>query len=226
MHIGHNHSTKYHIEQDNQTYDLDSVDEEKDLGVITTHDLKFSKQCNEAAKKAMRVLGLVKRYFRNLDIATFRLLYKSFIRLHLEYSVQAWSPCLRSDIDCLEKVQRRATKLVQGFQNMCYEERLRRLDLTTLEKRRIRGDLIETFKIVTNRENIDSRQFFTVRESLHELRGHRYTLYKPQCHLSVRQHFFSHRVINSWNSLPDDVVSATSVNSFKSRVDKCSDWGI
>jgi len=109
---------------------------------------------------------------------------------------------------------------------MCYEERLRRLGLATLEKRRIRGDLIETFKIVTNRENIDSRQFFTVRESLHELRGHRYTLYKPRCHLSVRQHFFSHRVINSWNSLPDDVVSARSVNSFKSMVDKCSDWGI
>jgi len=112
MHIGHNHSTKYHIEQDNQTYDLDSVDEEKDLGVITIHDLKFSKQCNEAAKKAMRVLGLVKRHFYNPDIATFRLLYKSFIRPHLEYSVQAWSPCLRRDIDCLEKVQRRATKLV------------------------------------------------------------------------------------------------------------------
>ena len=135
--------------------------EQKPARVAFIWILKFSKQCNEAAKKAMRVLGLVKRHFRNPDMATFRLLYKSFIRPHLEYSVQAWSPCLRRDIDCLEKVQRRATKLVQGFQNMCYEERLRRLGLTTLKKRCIRGDLIETFKIVTNRENIDSRQFFT-----------------------------------------------------------------
>jgi len=73
--------------QDNQTCDLNLVDEEKDLGVITTHDLKFSKQCNEAAKKTMKVLGLIKGHFCNPDIATFRLLYKSFIRPHLEHSV-------------------------------------------------------------------------------------------------------------------------------------------
>jgi len=86
--------------------------------IITSNDLKFSKQCNEAARKAMNVLRLIKRHFFKLDIPTFRILYKSFVKSHLEYSIQAWSPYLRKDIDVLEKIQRRATKLVIGMKKM------------------------------------------------------------------------------------------------------------
>ena len=120
MHIGHKQNTEYFIEQDNQKCKLEAVHEEKDLGIIITKDLKVSKQCNEAARKAMNVLRLIKRHFFRPDIATFRILYNSFIRPHLEYSIQAWSPYLRKDINIMEKVQRRATKLVNGLKHVGY----------------------------------------------------------------------------------------------------------
>jgi len=81
----------------------------------------------------------------------YKILYKSYVRPLLEFSIQAWSPSLRKDINCLEQVQRRATKLVVGLKRLEYADRLHELGLTTLEKRRLRGDLIETFKIVTGR---------------------------------------------------------------------------
>jgi len=87
------------------------MDEEKDLGVIT-NSLSVSMQCAEAAKKEMKIPGLVRRQFKNMDRECFTLLYKTFIRPHLEYAIQFWSPYMKRDIECLEKVQRRATKLV------------------------------------------------------------------------------------------------------------------
>ena len=104
--------------------------------------------------------------------------------------------------------------------------RLRRLGLTTLEKRRLRGDLIETYKILTGKESIDSGNFFTLNEGLHNLRGHKYKLYKDRSHLNIRKFFFSQRIVDSWNKLPVHVVEAETVNCFKCRLDKCSSWGV
>jgi len=89
MHIDHTYDTEYYIEQDSQRWKLETVQEEKDLGIITTKDLKFS---NEAARKAVNVLRLIKRHFFKFDIPTFRILYKSFVRSHIEYAIQAMVP--------------------------------------------------------------------------------------------------------------------------------------
>jgi len=124
MHISHTYDTEYYIEQDSRRWKLETVQEEKDFEIITTNDLKFSKQCNEVAKKAMNVPGvlrLTKRHFFKLNIPTFKILYKSFFRSH---SIQAWSPYLWKDIDVLEKIKQRATKLVIGMKHVLYEERL------------------------------------------------------------------------------------------------------
>ena len=104
-------------------------------------------------------------------------LYKAIVRPHLEYCIQAWNPYLRKDVDMLEKIQRRATKLIPGLRDLTYEERLKECGLTTLETRRLRGDQIEVFKILNGYENIDSNIFFEIKESK-ITRGHNYTLVK------------------------------------------------
>jgi len=100
----------------------------------------------------------------------------------MEFCIQAWSPYLQKDIQCLEKIQR-TTKMVYGLKDTAYDDRLKFLGLLSLENRRLRGDLIEVFKILTEREKVDKKQFFTISEFSH-LRGHSLKLSKPR---STRQ---------------------------------------
>jgi len=109
----------------------------------------------KAAAKAHSVLtGLVRRHFKRLDKENFMLLYKSYIRPQVEYCIQSWSPYLQKYIACLEKVQRRATKLVAGLKNMSYRDRLSRLGLSTLEKRRARGILLRPISYSQERREV------------------------------------------------------------------------
>ncbi len=135
---------------------LDSVQCVKDLGVSTASNLKFSQQCKDAAGKANRMLGFINRNFsfKNKDIIV--PLYISLVRPHLDYAVQFWSPHHTKDIPKLEAVQRRATKMITFLRNKSYEERLENLNLSSLEKRRLRGKLIECFKIFKGFTNIDA----------------------------------------------------------------------
>src|SRR5664279_2088459 len=144
MHIGHKLDTRYSMTDESGTMELQVVRNEKDLGVYFTDDLKPSTQCTKAVGKARSILAMVHRNFRRLDREDFLLIYKTYIRPHLEFCTQAWSPHLTKDIQCLERVQRTATKLVPQLKKLSYSERICRLGLTTLEKRRSRGDLIET----------------------------------------------------------------------------------
>jgi len=97
--------------------ELESVHQERDLGVITTSDLKSSSQCTKSAATARKVIDMVRRTFKNLDIEDFRLLYKTYIRPHLEFCIQAWSPHFVKDITILENVQKAATNLVRDCGN-------------------------------------------------------------------------------------------------------------
>jgi ribonuclease P/MRP protein subunit RPP40 len=144
-------------------------------------------------------------------------LYKCLIRPRLEYAVQAWRPYLQKDIDLIEGVQRRATKLVVGMREKSYEERLKFLDMTTLETRRVRGDLIEVFKIMKGLEDVNKEKFFTTDKGC--TRGHELKLYKPNCRLDCRKYAFSHRIINMWNSLPSNTIACNTVYSFKRKID-------
>ena len=110
-------------------------EEERDLGVIVHKSLKSSRQCAEAAKKANRILGIVKRTIVSRDKEIIMRIYKTIVRPHLEYCVQAWSPHLKKDIEILERVQRRATKMVKECQRLSYEERIKYCGLTTLDTR-------------------------------------------------------------------------------------------
>jgi len=142
------------------------------------------------------------------------------LRPHLEYCVRVWSPHFKKDIECLETIQRRATKLVKGLKPKSYEERLKSLGLYSLQQRRLRGDMIETFKILTGKERVDSQSFFQLATASHNLRGHSLKLFLPRCSTTVRKMFFSTRVVSHWNALPQHVIVSPSVNSFKNRLDK------
>ena len=193
---------------------------EKDLGVIIDDALSFKEHVKRSLSKANQALGIVKRTFNYLNTELFKNLYVTFIRPHLEYCVQAWSPHLRGEIEELEKFQRRATKTVPALEDLPYEERLEKLGLTTLEERRARGDLIETFKILNDYENVDKRKFFENRVYGGDIRGHRQMLQKHQVNKEKRRNFFSQRVIDKWNSLQEIVIESTTVNQFKNRLDK------
>jgi len=138
---------------------LSAVEEERDLGVTVDKSLKSSRPCAKVAAAANAVLGMIYRTFLCKDKELILELYKSLVRPRLEYCIQAWRPYLTKDINVLERVQKRATKLTSGLSEMGYEERLKMLGLTTLESRWLRWDLIELFKILKGYKNIDQEVF-------------------------------------------------------------------
>ena len=108
----------------------------------------------DAAKKASSALGIIKRTFSTFEIYSVALLNKTYVRCHMKYCVQAWNLYYRKDIDILEKIQIRATKMVPELSHLLYSDILNRLKLTSLEDRRQRGDLIEAYKIISGKENV------------------------------------------------------------------------
>ena len=197
---------------------LGTTVKEKDLGVTISADMKVSEQCGIAASKGNQILGLIRRNITYKGKKLIIPLYKAIVRPHLEYCIQAWRPYRKKDIDTLERIQRRATKMIPELRDLSYEERLKECGLTTLETRRLRGDQIEVFKILNGYENIDRNMFFSLKKDS-RTRGHEVKLVKDQCRLDIRKHSFSQRTINEWNKLSTDCVTASSVNMFKNKVD-------
>ena len=215
LHLGKGNQ-RHSYKMDN--LDLDPTSEEKDLGVLIDDQLKFSSHVSKAVKKASRMLGLIKTVIKYKDQTTIPMLFKSLVRPHLEYGNLIWCPRWKKDQLEVEKVQRRATKLIPSISQLPYQQRLRELKLPSLHHRRRRGDMIQVFKIMTAVERISADDFF--QKSNTNLRGHEYKLYKRKSITSLRQHSFSRRVIDEWNSLPAHVVNSDSVDQFKNHIDK------
>ena len=191
---------------------------ERDLGVIIDCKLCFNQQVSQSTAKANRTVGIIRRSFDYLTESTFVQLYKSLVRPVLEYGHSVWNP--QSKLLCceIEDVQRRATKLLSSLKDKPYPERLRSLGLPCLEHRRCRGDMIEVYKYLHDSYDTQ-RPHFDHPSEHHSLRGNSLKLYKKCFRLNVRGHFFSNRATTTWNNLPDSVVSAPSLNAFKSRLD-------
>ncbi|KAI8517532.1 hypothetical protein Bbelb_035490 [Branchiostoma belcheri] len=215
MHIGYGNPCQ---EYEMQGRTLEDTSEERDLGVIVDKKLKFHAHCNTAAGKAFRTLGLIRKSFQRLDETTVPLLYKTMVRPIIEYGNAIWGPYLKGDQELLDRVQHKATRLIPGFDEISYEDRLRRLKLPTLGYRRKRGDMIQIFKFVKGFDRVDPNSLFNFNVD-GRTRGHSYKIVKPQAKKSTRANFFSVRTVNSWNSLPAEVVAAETVNIFKSKID-------
>jgi hypothetical protein len=201
---------------------LATTDNEKDLGIYVSSTAKPSFQCAQAAKKANQILGQIMRSFKCRDKDSIVKLYTSYVRPHLEYAIPAWCPYTAGDITLLEKVQKRALRQISNLTGT-YEEKLSKTGLTTLQQRRVRGDAIETFKILRGFSNVNSDIWFDyhIRDDGVQTRlsADNLALKTKRPRLDVRKHFFSVRVVNTWNRLPLEVRQANNVNKFKNLYD-------
>ena len=157
---------------------MEKVSEEKDLGITIDRNLTFAKNISEKVTKANQVMGMIRRCFVHIDQENFKWLFKSIVCPHLEYVNAIWNPVMKKDITSIENVQRRATKMVPQQKDMSYTDRLKQLKMPTLRYRRIRGDMIEAFKII--REIYEQRAIPTLSPENPDkvTRGHEFKLYK------------------------------------------------
>ena len=200
-------------------HQIQSVTEEVDLGITIDSKLTFQKHVSVQVNKAYRVLGLIKRTFTHKDKLSFIVLFTSLVRPLLEYGQVIWHPHFTGDEDKIERVQRRATKLIPEISHLSYEDRLKFQDLHSLYYRRRRGDMIQVYRIMHGLDKVSPDHFF-IQTSNSVTRGHSMKLFHQTCRLNIRHKFFSLRIINDWNSLPEDVVTSANIDCFKRKLDK------
>ncbi|GAB0185284.1 triadin [Grus japonensis] len=198
---------------------VENSPEEKGLGVLIDEKLNMSQQCALTAQKANRVLGCIKRGVTSRSREVILPLHSALVRPHLEYCVQLWGPQYKKDIELLEQVQGRATKLIRGLEHLSCEDRLRELGLLSLEKRRLRGDLIAAFWYLKEAYRKDGEGLL-IRECSDMTRGNGFKLKDGRFKLDVRKKFFPVRVLRPWHRLPREAGAAPgSLAVFKARLD-------
>ena len=191
---------------------------ERDLGILLSNDLKPTCQTNKVAANANFMLYSLKNAFTLRDANLWKKLYICYIRPHLEFASAAWNPYTQKDINTLEKVQHRVTKIIHELKGLNYEDRCIKLGLTTLSVRRTRGDIIQKFKFETKKEDIQwhAPPLFSEARTGHRGQFRREIV---RC-CNPRHKFFNNRIANIWNGLPDEIINSPTVNSLKHKLDK------
>ena len=194
--------------------------EEKDLGVIIQDTLSPERHINNIFNNTYRLLTNIRVAFNYMDKSMMKKIITSIVRPKMEYAAVVWSPNMKKDIRKIERIQRTATKMVPELKDLTYEERLTEMGLQTLQDRRERGDLITLYKIISGIEKIDNEELVVVKEEVSRTRGHSMKIRKNQCVRDTKKYSFPHRIVDTWNGLNEEVVTANSVHNFKEKLDK------
>ena len=183
---------------------LKEENEQKDLGIIVSNDLKPRKHVLGVWTKGNRISGLIKRCFTKLDKNKISTLYKSIVRPILEYGYVVWSPWTVQDKHTLEREQRR-------FIGLANED----ISLPSLEDKRNDTYLSETYKLLNDDYKLKSEKFFQT--NVNNLRGHSKDIFKPQSNIDHYTYFYTRRMVEPWNKLPDEVVCDKTLSNFRTK---------
>ena len=198
------------------------VEEERDIGVLVHKSLKPAKQCEKVARIANAVLGQLTRNFHFRDRNVFKNLYIQYVRPHLEFASPAWSPWNEQDKETVEKVQKRAVKMMSGIDpTLTYEEKCKAIGLETLEVRRNRQDVMQAFKILREIDKLDPSKFYKKqggRSRTTRATASTENLVIPFARLEARKISFFVRTPKMWNELEDRAKNATSLKCFKNAI--------
>ena len=197
---------------------LEKSQKEKDLGVMINTKLSPEDHINKKVRSAYALLANIRVAFKYIDKNMMKKLIVVFIRPILEYAAVIWSPHLKKHICKLERVQRAATRWIPELRHLTYRERLKKINLPTLEERRERGDMITLHKCVNGLEFIDRDNFIT--PAVGRTRGHSKKLARRRSKKDIRKFSFPTRSIEKWNALPEEVVCAKTIHSFKEKYDQ------
>ena len=222
MHInGDPLQTRYYMKSDNEVVELSSVEEERDLGVLVDVDLRFRNHIDQLVTKGNQLTGMIKRGIRYKSPDVIKRIFTTVVRPHLEYGNVIWHPVYKAQVNEIEKVQRRATRLIRRIRDWEYEERLKYLNLHSLTYRRFRGDAIEIYKYLHGRYNVSGDPVGNAHVMKgYDTRGHSLKLSVTQSKSRVRSNFLTCQMASVWNDLPSDIVDAPTIEAFKARLDR------
>ena len=194
---------------------LECADSHRDLGVLVDTTLKFHLHAQSVVAKASGVANSLLCSTINRSPDFMKNVFISHVRPLLEFSSSLWNAGFVQDLSSIESVQRRWTKCIQDLSELSYCERLRHLSMYSMRGRLVRQDLIQIWKIMHGKSPLLTH-LFMLQDTV--TRGHNFKIFVPRFHTDVRKRFFSVRMIETWNSLPHNVVSAPTLTCFKSRL--------